>query len=138
MLDHLLARDGIDFRRAGQRVDHRALDVLEVHVFSLHPVAGVFHAAAGDERVVREKVVGARLPHDVGPQAQQAAVAGHRREDVGLQHGADLVVHVVVHPLGMDHALALAEDDVAFHIDFQRGFLTLQALARTDWVRTCS
>ena len=47
----------------------------------------------------------------------------------GVEHGAHLVPHVVVHAVGVDHALALAEDDVAFHVDFQRGLLVLGRLA---------
>ena len=33
---------------------------------------------------------------------------------------ADLAADIVEHAVGVDRAIALAEDDVAFHVDFER------------------
>ena len=54
----------------------------------------------------------------------------HRREHVGVEHRAHVVGHVVVHPVGVDDPLALAEDDVALHVELQRRALVLRRSAR--------
>ena len=67
------------------------------------------------------------LLHDVGVQPQQAVVGWDRREDVGVQHGPHVVRHVVIHPLGINHPVALAEDDVPLHVELQgRGLVLLR------------
>ena len=68
----------------------------------------------------------AYLLQDVGVQADLAFVARRGREHVGREHRAHLVPHVVIHAVGIDDAVALAEDDVAFHVDFQRLVLVLR------------
>src|SRR5262245_1016440 len=49
-------------------------------------------------------------------------VAGlrNRREYFGVEDRADLAADVVEHAIGVDSSIALAEDDVAFHVDFER------------------
>ena len=66
---------------------------------------------------------------DVGMQPHQPLVAGHGREHVGVQDRAHVIGHVVVHPVGMNRAIALAEDDVPFHVELQRRALVLQRRA---------
>ena len=44
----------------------------------------------------------------------------HGREQLGVEDDADLAADVVEHAVGVDGAVALAEDDVAFHVDFER------------------
>ena len=126
MLDHRLAGGRIEHRLAGQRIDHRLLEVLEVDVAGLEAVAWLAHPAGGEEGVLGEVVVRGGLLEHVGVQPQQPLVAPHRREHVGVEHRADVVRHVVVHPVGVDRPLALAEDDVPFEVEFQRRPLVLE------------
>ena len=48
-----------------------------------------------------------------------------------FEHRADAVGHVVVHPVGIDDPLALAEDDVALHVELQRHALVLRRSGRS-------
>ena len=54
----------------------------------------------------------------------------HRREQLGVEDDADLAADVVEHAVGVHGAVALAEDDVAFHVDFQRHVALLRELRR--------
>ena len=55
-------------------------------------------------------------------EARVLVVAGLRdgREQLGVEDRADLSFDIVEHAVGVDGAIALAEDDVAFHVDFER------------------
>ena len=54
----------------------------------------------------------------------------HRREQLGVEDDADLAADVVEHAVGVHRAIALAEDDVAFHVDFERHFAGLSHAGR--------
>ncbi len=86
---------------------------------NLDAVAGPAHPAGGEERVLGKEPVGAELLEDFGPQPEHALVVRHRREQLGLEDDARPPGDVVVHAVGVDHGLALAEDDVAFHVDLE-------------------
>ena len=71
------------------------------------------------------------LPHRGGPQPHEAFVLvavdlRHRREQLGVEDDADLAADVVEHAVGVHGAVALAEDDVAFHVDFERQIALLR------------
>ena len=70
-----------------------------------------------------------RLPDHRRPQPQEPLVGRHGGEQLGVEDYADVGVHVVIHPLGVDDAVALAEDDIAFHVDFQGRLAGLIGLA---------
>ena len=55
-------------------------------------------------------------------EARVLVVAGLRDggEQLGVEDRADLAADVVEHAVGVHRAIALAEDDVAFHVDFER------------------
>jgi hypothetical protein len=65
------------------------------------------------------------LAYRGGPQSYKAGVLvaidlRHWREQLAVEDDADLPAHVVEHAVGVDGAVALAEDDVAFHVNLER------------------
>ena len=125
VLDGRQVRGRIEHRLAGQRIDHSLFDVLEIHFVGLQAIGRLAHPAGGDERVLGKEPVRAGLLKYVGVQPQQSLIFRRRREQIGFEHRAHLVRHVVIHPLGLDHPLALAENDVPFHVQFQRDSFVL-------------
>ena len=126
MGDDGLAGDGIDRRRAGERIDERLLQVFERDVVGREGVAGFFEAAGGDQAVLGDEVRAVELPNGRGPEPHEARGTGSCRpggtgvSSSALRIDADLAADVVEHAVGVDGAIALAEDDVAFHVDFER------------------
>ena len=110
-------------------VDPRVLDVVVGHQPRAQLVAGHAEAAGRERGILGQEAVRAELLQHVGPELELALVAGDRRKHLGGQHDAGLAAHVVVHSLGMDFALALAKDDVALHVDFQRPVARLNRLS---------
>ena len=49
-------------------------------------------------------------------QPQQPLILWHRRQHFGVQHNAVFLRHVVVHAVGINHAVSLAKDDVTFEV----------------------
>ena len=74
VIDDRLAGLRIEHRLAGHRIDQRLLEVLEVDVARLEPIARLAHAAGGEEGVLGEEAVLGGLLHHVGVQPQQALV----------------------------------------------------------------
>ena len=72
-----------------------------------------------------EKWAVIELANRGGAEAHEArvlVVAGLRNggEQLGVEDRADLAADIVEHAVGVNGAVALAEDDVAFHVDFER------------------
>ena len=124
-----LAGFRIDDELAGQRVAARRLHILKRDLAGLQPVAGHADAAGGDSPVGGAEVILIQLLEDFGFQPDQSLVTRRRRQDLGVQHDSTLLPHVVVHPFGVDDPVALAKDDVAFQVEFQRRLFGLQFLA---------
>ena len=131
VIDRRLAGLGVDQRLAAERVCARGLVVFIGSLAHLQAIAGNSQAAGSDKGVLGQEAALAHLLQDVGVQADLAFIARRRREHVGRKHRAHLVSHVVIHAVGIDDAVALAEDDVAFHVHFQR-FVLLHREGRID------
>ena len=74
MLDLWLAGRWISHSLAGHGIDHRALDILEVNIARLEPIARLAHAAGGDKCIFGEETVAAGLLDHLGFQPQHALV----------------------------------------------------------------
>ena len=61
--------------------------------------------------------------------SRKPGVVLHRREHFGVEDRADALRDVVVHRLRIDDAVAFAEDDVAFEVQFERDVFGFVALA---------
>ncbi len=97
-------------------------------------VAGLFDAARGEHPLLSKEMRLIELVNHGGAETDQArvlivALLRYGREQLGIDHGADLAFDVVEHAVGIDGAIALAEDDVAFHVDFQRLVVLLRGAA---------
>ena len=129
-----LARRRIDARHAGVGIDERLRPVGERDRLRFEAVGRVFEAAGGEQGVLGDEPRGVELPNGAGLEPHEALVlvAGHRRrrrDQLGVEDRADLPADVVEHAVGVDDAIALAEDDVAFHVDFERRVVLLRDLA---------
>jgi hypothetical protein len=72
-----------------------------------------------------------QLPHGRRAQTHEAFVLlvveiRDGREQLSVKDHTDLPANVVEHAIGVHRAVALAEDDVAFHVDFQRQIALLR------------
>ena len=57
------------------------------------------------------------------------SICGTGGEQLGVEDDADLAADVVEHAVGEHGAIALPENDVAFHVDFERHFAGLRQAA---------
>ena len=128
---HRLAGHRVHGLLARRRIQDRLL--LVGHVGGLEAIRRLAEPAAGEPGVMGGEVVAVDLLEDLRPQPQQTLVTPDRREQLRIEHGADVVRHVIVHSLGIDDPLAFAEDDVAFHVDLQRRPLVLARPGRKGW-----
>ncbi len=131
-----LAGVRIDFRHAGEWIDHRHLVVFEREIARFEFVGGNADAAGGDAAALGDIAVGADLAQHVGAQAHQALVARHGREHFAVENHAHAQRHVVVHRLGLHDAISLAHHHVAFQIELQRrAVLLLDLTAGIGWLQ---
>ena len=119
MFNQRFAGYRIDQRCAAPRIEQRPLIVFHVRIGRLNAIAGTPHAAGGDERVSRRKPIPAGLLENLALDPQHPFIVGHGREHLRVEHDADAIIHVVIHPLGIGHPLPFPEDDVALHVDLQ-------------------
>ena len=100
-------------------------------------VGWFFDSAGGDIAVLGNESRAVELPHRSGTQPHQSFVmlsvdCRHRREQLGIDDRADLAAGVVEHAVGVHRAIALAEHNVAFHVDFQRQVALLRGAGGVD------
>ena len=116
------------------RIERLGLQVFERDLVGAEGIARFFEPAGGDDGVAGGEVGLVELANRPGPQPHEALVfevfaLGQRREQFGVEDHPHLAADVVEHPVGVDDAVALAELDVAFHVDFERRVLLLRRLA---------
>src|SRR4029078_2087143 len=102
--------------RTGDRVDGRCFEIFERDLLRLEGIARLFDAAGGEHALLGREVILIELMESGRAEAYQALVlivAGLRNggEQLGVKDGADLAADVVEHAVGVDGAIALAEDD---------------------------
>ena len=122
MIDRDLLGPRIHVGHAGHRVDARQLRVSETNSLRLEPVLGHPHLTRGDRRPVGLEMLPVHLLQHVGLEPHHTLVVGHGCEHFSRQDHAIFVGRVVVHAIGVDQSIALAEDNIAFHVDFDGYF----------------
>ncbi len=105
----------------------------------LDGVAGFFETAGGKQTFLGNEMGLIELADRGGFESHEAGILiearlRHGREQLGVEEGAELAGHVVEHAIGDHGAVALSEDDVAFHVNLQRLVALLRGAAEAAGV----
>ncbi len=113
-----------DFNRLlCHRIDGSFGLVRELHLFVLQPIPWHAHTTGGQRRIKRDELAVRHLLQHFALRRIKPSYSGIGVIAFGIQDHAVLASHVVVHRVGVDDALALAKDNVAFEVDLAIGLV---------------
>ena len=130
MIDGRFAGHRVDRQLARERIDARALNVLKSDALGLKPIAGHPQPAGGQRAAVRDEILPVNLLQHVGLEPHQTVILGHRGQHLRVEDRSLVLLDVVVHPVRINDAIPLAEDDVSLHVELGPPTRLLERLTR--------